>query len=120
MKASRSNRVGGGDKCHLKSVPTVHRTFDLGMAGAFDESTSREARLLEVRDDAYSGLLASVRGSPDPRAMKVSRSSRVGDEDKGHSKSMPIVQGSSDLGMTGVFDESPFCDARLQELKDDA
>eukprot|EP00965_Chrysotila_dentata_P127985 4232339-Pleurochrysis_carterae.AAC.1 len=59
------------------------------MAGAFDESLSRDARPLEMRDDAYLGLLARVRGSPDLRAMRASRASRVGGEEKGHSESVP-------------------------------
>eukprot|EP00965_Chrysotila_dentata_P168056 5549741-Pleurochrysis_carterae.AAC.1 len=59
MRASRSSRVGGEDKDHLKSVPTVHGSSDLDIVGAFDESSSRDARLLEVKDDAYSGLLAT-------------------------------------------------------------
>eukprot|EP00965_Chrysotila_dentata_P032084 1069859-Pleurochrysis_carterae.AAC.1 len=76
------------------------------MAGAFDESPLRDARPLEVKDDAYSGLLAKVRGSPDPRAIRASRSSRVGEEDKGHSKSVPaVLHGSSDLDKAGAFDE---------------
>eukprot|EP00965_Chrysotila_dentata_P127494 4216321-Pleurochrysis_carterae.AAC.1 len=57
------------------------------MAGAFEDSSPRDARLLEVKDDAYSGLLARVRGSPDPRVTRVSRSSRVGGGSKGHSES---------------------------------
>eukprot|EP00965_Chrysotila_dentata_P030079 1001554-Pleurochrysis_carterae.AAC.1 len=65
------------------------------MAGALDVSSHRDARPLEVTDDAYSGLLARVRGSPDPRAMMASRSSRVGGGDKGHSQSVPTVHGSS-------------------------
>eukprot|EP00965_Chrysotila_dentata_P084097 2775980-Pleurochrysis_carterae.AAC.1 len=59
------------------------------MAGALDESPSRNARPLEVRDDAYSGLLARVHGSPDLRATRASRASRGGGEDKGHSESVP-------------------------------
>eukprot|EP00965_Chrysotila_dentata_P087875 2901871-Pleurochrysis_carterae.AAC.1 len=89
------------------------------MAGAFDESPFRDARLLEAKDDAYSGLLARLRGSHDPRAMRASRSSRVGVEDKGHSKSVSAVQGSSDLDMASAFDESPCRDARPLEVKDD-
>eukprot|EP00965_Chrysotila_dentata_P167268 5522735-Pleurochrysis_carterae.AAC.1 len=76
MRVSRPSRVGGEDKGHLKGVPTVHGSSDLGMVGAFNESSSRDARPLEVKDDAYSGLhMARVRGSPDPRAMRASRSS---------------------------------------------
>eukprot|EP00965_Chrysotila_dentata_P260133 6213796-Pleurochrysis_carterae.AAC.2 len=79
------------------------------MAGAFDESSSREACPLEVKKDPYSGLLARVRGSPDPRVMRASRSSRVG-----------AVHGSSDLDMAGAFYESPSRDVRPLEVKDDA
>eukprot|EP00965_Chrysotila_dentata_P096121 3175499-Pleurochrysis_carterae.AAC.1 len=103
MRASRSSRVGGGDKGHLKGVPTVHGFSDLGMAGAFDESPSRDARPLTVKDDAYSGLLARVRGSPYLRAMRASRSSRVGGGDNGHLKDVTTVHGSSDLDMVGAF-----------------
>eukprot|EP00965_Chrysotila_dentata_P074580 2463196-Pleurochrysis_carterae.AAC.1 len=90
------------------------------MAGAFDESPFCHARPLEVKDDAHSGLLAVVRGSPDPRAMRANRSSRVGGEDKGHSKSVSAVHGSSDLDMAGAFDELPSRDARPLEVKHDA
>eukprot|EP00965_Chrysotila_dentata_P135446 4478341-Pleurochrysis_carterae.AAC.1 len=67
MRASRASRVGRADKGHSESVSAVHGSSDLGMAGALEESFSRDARPLEVKDDAYSGLLARVRGSPDPR-----------------------------------------------------
>eukprot|EP00965_Chrysotila_dentata_P057546 1908926-Pleurochrysis_carterae.AAC.1 len=90
------------------------------MAGTLDEQPSRDACLLEVKDDAYSGLLARVRGSPDPRAVRASRASRVGGEDKGHPESVSTVHGSSDLDMAGAFDESSSRDARLLEVKDDA
>eukprot|EP00965_Chrysotila_dentata_P081292 2684501-Pleurochrysis_carterae.AAC.3 len=89
MRASRSSPVGGGDKGHSESVLTVHGSTDLGMAGALDLSAPRDARPLEAKDDTYSGLLAKVRGSPDPRAMRVSQSSPVGGGDKGHSESVP-------------------------------
>eukprot|EP00965_Chrysotila_dentata_P001045 33864-Pleurochrysis_carterae.AAC.1 len=69
------------------------------MAGAFDESSSRDVRPLEVKEDAYSGLLARVRGSPDPRAIRAIRSSRVGGGDKSHSESEPVVHGPSGLDM---------------------
>eukprot|EP00965_Chrysotila_dentata_P146242 4829437-Pleurochrysis_carterae.AAC.1 len=59
------------------------------MAGAFDESSPRDARLLEVKDDAHSGLLARVRGSPDPRAVRASRSNPAGSKDRGDLKSVP-------------------------------
>eukprot|EP00965_Chrysotila_dentata_P081291 2684501-Pleurochrysis_carterae.AAC.2 len=72
MVASRSSPVGGGDKGHSESVLTVHGSSDLGMAGALDVSAPCDARPLEVRDDSYSDLLAGVRGSPDPRAMRAS------------------------------------------------
>eukprot|EP00965_Chrysotila_dentata_P183734 6066756-Pleurochrysis_carterae.AAC.1 len=56
----------------------VHRSSDLGMAGALDVLPPRDARLLEVKDDAYSGLLArNARESPDPRAMRARRSSQL-------------------------------------------
>eukprot|EP00965_Chrysotila_dentata_P248447 6208328-Pleurochrysis_carterae.AAC.3 len=59
---SRLSQVGGRDKGHSESVLPVHRSSDLGMAGALDVSSSRDAHPLEVKDDAYSGLLARVRG----------------------------------------------------------
>eukprot|EP00965_Chrysotila_dentata_P088382 2919103-Pleurochrysis_carterae.AAC.1 len=59
---------------------------DLDTAGALKESSSRDARPLQVRDDAYSGLLARVRGSPDPKVMRASRSSRDGGGDKSRSE----------------------------------
>eukprot|EP00965_Chrysotila_dentata_P083736 2763269-Pleurochrysis_carterae.AAC.1 len=74
------------------------------MAGAFDESSSRDVRPLEVKDDAYSGLLARVRGIPDPRATRASRSSRDGGGDKSSSESAPAVYGPSDLDMASVLD----------------
>eukprot|EP00965_Chrysotila_dentata_P041955 1391845-Pleurochrysis_carterae.AAC.1 len=78
MRASRTSQVGGEDKGHSKSVSAVHGSSDPDMAGAFDESSSRDVRPQEVKDDAYSGLLARVRGSPDPRAIRAIRSSRDG------------------------------------------
>eukprot|EP00965_Chrysotila_dentata_P179387 5924304-Pleurochrysis_carterae.AAC.1 len=51
------------------------------MVGALDVSSPRDARPLEVKDNAHSGLLAMVRGSPAPRAKRASRSSRVGGVD---------------------------------------
>eukprot|EP00965_Chrysotila_dentata_P153888 5086658-Pleurochrysis_carterae.AAC.1 len=65
------------------------------MAGALDESSPRDARLLEVKDDAYSSLLARVRGSPDPSVIRAIRSSRGGGGDKSHSESAPVVHGPS-------------------------
>eukprot|EP00965_Chrysotila_dentata_P093358 3084271-Pleurochrysis_carterae.AAC.1 len=85
------------------------------MAGAFDESPSPDARTLEVKDDAYSGLLVRVRGSPDRRAVRASRSSRVEGEDKGHLKGVSAVHGSSDMDIAGAFNESPSRDARPLE-----
>eukprot|EP00965_Chrysotila_dentata_P159413 5266476-Pleurochrysis_carterae.AAC.1 len=58
------------------------------MAGALDESSFRDVRSLEVKDDAYSGLLARVRGSPDPRVTRASRSNRIGGGNQGHSESV--------------------------------
>eukprot|EP00965_Chrysotila_dentata_P149186 4927061-Pleurochrysis_carterae.AAC.2 len=84
MRASRSSRVGGGSKGHSESVPAVHGSSGLGMADALDVSSTRDARPLEVKDDVHSGLLARVRGSRDPRAMRASRPSRVGGGSKGH------------------------------------
>eukprot|EP00965_Chrysotila_dentata_P076533 2527113-Pleurochrysis_carterae.AAC.1 len=69
------------------------------MAGAFDESSARDVRPLEVEDDAYSGILARMRGSPDPRAMRAIRSSRVEGGDKSYSESTPVVHGPSGLDM---------------------
>eukprot|EP00965_Chrysotila_dentata_P118956 3933299-Pleurochrysis_carterae.AAC.1 len=99
MRASRASRVGGGSKGHSESVPAVHGSSDLDTAGALDESSSRDARALEVRDDAYSGPLARVRGSPDPRATRVSRSSRDGGGYKRCSESATAVHGPSGLDM---------------------
>eukprot|EP00965_Chrysotila_dentata_P181971 6008793-Pleurochrysis_carterae.AAC.1 len=65
------------------------------MAGALDESSSRDVRPLEVRDDGYSGLLARMRGSPDPRATRARRSSRNQGGDKSRSESAPVVHGPS-------------------------
>eukprot|EP00965_Chrysotila_dentata_P145846 4818457-Pleurochrysis_carterae.AAC.1 len=90
------------------------------MAGALDESPSRDARLLEVRDDAYAGVLARVRGSPDPRAMRVSRSSRIGGGSEGHSESVLAVHGSSNLDMAGALDEQSSRDVQPLEVRDDA
>eukprot|EP00965_Chrysotila_dentata_P001942 63397-Pleurochrysis_carterae.AAC.1 len=74
------------------------------MAGAFDELPSRDVRPLEVRDDAYSGLLARVRGSPDPRVTRASRSSRDGSGDKSRPNGTLVMHGSSGLDMTIVLD----------------
>eukprot|EP00965_Chrysotila_dentata_P026666 883925-Pleurochrysis_carterae.AAC.1 len=65
------------------------------MAGALDESSSRDVRSLEVRDDAYSGLLARVRGFPDPRVTRARRSSRNEGGDKSRSEGAPVVHGPS-------------------------
>eukprot|EP00965_Chrysotila_dentata_P122741 4056636-Pleurochrysis_carterae.AAC.1 len=91
----------------------------MDMAGTPEVPPSRDARQLEVKDDAYSGLLARVRGPPDLRAIKASRASRVGSKDKGHSKGGSAAHGSSDLDMAGAFDESLSRDARLLEVRDD-
>eukprot|EP00965_Chrysotila_dentata_P084636 2793457-Pleurochrysis_carterae.AAC.1 len=65
----------------------------LGMAGTPEVSPTRDARLLEVNNPAYSGLLARVLGSPDPRAMRASRSSRVGGGAKGQPEGALAVHG---------------------------
>eukprot|EP00965_Chrysotila_dentata_P131680 4353778-Pleurochrysis_carterae.AAC.1 len=70
------------------------------MAGALDELSSRDARPLEVRDDAYSGLLVRVRGFPDPRATRACRSHRNEGGDKSRSDSAQVVHGPSGLDMT--------------------
>eukprot|EP00965_Chrysotila_dentata_P194512 6176411-Pleurochrysis_carterae.AAC.1 len=120
MRASRSSPVGGGDKGHSASVLTVHGSSDPGILGALDVSAPRDARPLEVmvKDNAYSGLLARVRGSSDPRAMRVSRSSLVGERDKGHSESAPAVHGSSGLSMADAFDVLSPHDARQSDEKE--
>eukprot|EP00965_Chrysotila_dentata_P024582 813944-Pleurochrysis_carterae.AAC.1 len=117
MRAIRPSRAGGEGKGHSKSVPTVHGSFDLDMAGAFDESPSHDVRPLEVKDDANSGLLARVRGTPDPRAMRAIRSSRVGGGHKSHSESVPAVHGPSGLDMAAVLDVSRFQDGRQSDEK---
>eukprot|EP00965_Chrysotila_dentata_P070832 2341253-Pleurochrysis_carterae.AAC.1 len=99
----------------MEGVPAVPDPSGMDMAGTPEVSPSRDARPFKVREDAYSGLLARVFGSPDPRAMKASRSSRVGSKDKGHLKSVSAVHGSSGLDMAGAFDESPSRDARPLE-----
>eukprot|EP00965_Chrysotila_dentata_P014506 480332-Pleurochrysis_carterae.AAC.1 len=116
MRDSRLSRDGGGHKGHSESVPTVHGTSDLGMAGAFDVSSPRDARPLEVKDNTYSGLLARVRGSPDPKAMRTSRSSRVGGGNKDHSKSVPMVHGSSGLNIAGALEVLSPDDAQQPEV----
>eukprot|EP00965_Chrysotila_dentata_P014098 467860-Pleurochrysis_carterae.AAC.1 len=90
------------------------------MAGAFDELSSRDVRPLEVKDDAYSGLLARVRGSPDPRTMRAIRSSRVGGGDKSHSKSARVVHGPSGLDMAAVLDVPRSDEGRRPEEKGEA
>eukprot|EP00965_Chrysotila_dentata_P123110 4069362-Pleurochrysis_carterae.AAC.1 len=74
------------------------------MTGAFDEPSSRDVCPLEVRDDAYSGLLARVRGSPNPRARRARRPSRNEGGDKSRSESAPVLHGLSGLDMTTVLD----------------
>eukprot|EP00965_Chrysotila_dentata_P011655 381742-Pleurochrysis_carterae.AAC.1 len=100
-------------------VSTVPRPSGMDVAGTPEVTPSRDNRLLEVKDDAYSGLLVRVRGSPDLREIRASRSSRIGSKDKGHSESVPAVHGSSDLDMADALDESSPRDARLLEVKDD-
>eukprot|EP00965_Chrysotila_dentata_P033725 1122065-Pleurochrysis_carterae.AAC.1 len=60
----------------MEGVPTVPKPSGMDMAGTPKVPPSRDARLLEVKDDAYLGLLARVRESPDLRAMRASRASR--------------------------------------------
>eukprot|EP00965_Chrysotila_dentata_P195502 6177029-Pleurochrysis_carterae.AAC.2 len=89
------------------------------MVGALDVPFPRDTRLLKLKDDAHSGLvLARVRGSPDPRVMEASRSSRVGGGDKDHAESLTTVLRSSGLGMAGALDVSSPCDAQLPEIPD--
>eukprot|EP00965_Chrysotila_dentata_P058236 1930844-Pleurochrysis_carterae.AAC.2 len=76
------------------------------------------ARPLEVQNDVHSGLLARVRGSTDPRAMRASLSSRVGGGGKGHSESLSTVHGSSCLGIAGALDMSSPCDAQQPKIPD--
>eukprot|EP00965_Chrysotila_dentata_P060365 2000631-Pleurochrysis_carterae.AAC.1 len=119
IRSSRLSRVGGGDKGHSESVLTVHGSDSgLGMAGALDVSSSRDARPVEVKDVTHSGLLARVRGSPDPRAMRASQSSRIGGGDKGHSENVLSVRGSSGLSIAGAFDVSSLRDAQQPETPD--
>eukprot|EP00965_Chrysotila_dentata_P079124 2609273-Pleurochrysis_carterae.AAC.1 len=90
------------------------------MAGAFDESSFRDVRPLEVKEDAYSGLLARVRGSPDLRATWASRSSRDAGEDKSRSEGALVVHGPSGLDMTAVIDVSRSKGGRRSEEKGEA
>eukprot|EP00965_Chrysotila_dentata_P023484 778455-Pleurochrysis_carterae.AAC.1 len=46
------------DKDDMEGVSAVPKPSFIDMAGTPDASSSRVARLLEVKDDAYSGLLA--------------------------------------------------------------
>eukprot|EP00965_Chrysotila_dentata_P149185 4927061-Pleurochrysis_carterae.AAC.1 len=85
------------------------------MAGALDVSSTRDARPVEVKDDAHSGLLARVRGSRDPRAMRASQSSPVGG-DRNRAESRSTVHGSFDLGMAGALDMSSYDDAQQPEI----
>eukprot|EP00965_Chrysotila_dentata_P037356 1242887-Pleurochrysis_carterae.AAC.1 len=73
----------------MEGVSTVPKPSGMDMAGTPEAPPSRDARPLKVKDEAYSGLLARVRGSPDLRAMRTSRASRAGSKDKGHSESVP-------------------------------
>eukprot|EP00965_Chrysotila_dentata_P042631 1414309-Pleurochrysis_carterae.AAC.1 len=70
----------------MEGVSTVPKPSGMDIAGTPEVPPSRDARPLEVRDDAYSGLLVRVRGSPDLRAVEASRASRAGSKDKGHLK----------------------------------
>eukprot|EP00965_Chrysotila_dentata_P121037 4003437-Pleurochrysis_carterae.AAC.1 len=70
----------------MEGVSTLPKPSGMDMAGTPEVPLSRDDRLLEVRDDAYSGLLARMRGSPDLRVIRASRASRVGSNDKGHSE----------------------------------
>eukprot|EP00965_Chrysotila_dentata_P134971 4464223-Pleurochrysis_carterae.AAC.1 len=99
----------------MEGVSAAPKPSGMDMAGTPEVSPSCDARLLQVKDDAYSGLLARVRGSPDPRAMRAGRSSRVGGEDKGQSEGVLAVHGSSDVGMASASDESPSRDSHLLE-----
>eukprot|EP00965_Chrysotila_dentata_P005857 192592-Pleurochrysis_carterae.AAC.1 len=58
------------------------------MTGTLEESSYRDVCPLEVKEDAYSGLLARVRGPPDPRVTRASGSNRIGGGSKGHSESV--------------------------------
>eukprot|EP00965_Chrysotila_dentata_P217334 6189933-Pleurochrysis_carterae.AAC.1 len=73
-------------------MSTVHGSFGLGMVGALDVSSAPDARLLEEKDNEHSGLLARVRGSPYPRAMRARRSSRVGEGNQDHSECVYCVR----------------------------
>eukprot|EP00965_Chrysotila_dentata_P012663 418111-Pleurochrysis_carterae.AAC.1 len=59
----------------MEGVSALPKPSGMDMAGIPDVLSSRGARPLEEKDDAYSGLLPRVRGAPDPRAMRASRSS---------------------------------------------
>eukprot|EP00965_Chrysotila_dentata_P152495 5039567-Pleurochrysis_carterae.AAC.4 len=87
------------------------------MVGTVDVPPSRDARPLEVKDDARWRLLARVHGSPspDPRAMRASRSSRLGGGNQDHPESVLTVHGSSGLGMARALDVSSPRDARPLE-----
>eukprot|EP00965_Chrysotila_dentata_P065448 2169086-Pleurochrysis_carterae.AAC.1 len=60
----------------MERVSTVPKPSGMDMAGTPEVLPSHDARPLEVRDDAYSGLLAKVCGSPDLRAIRASQASR--------------------------------------------
>eukprot|EP00965_Chrysotila_dentata_P133182 4404158-Pleurochrysis_carterae.AAC.1 len=104
----------------MEGLLAVAKPSGMDMAGTPEVLPSRDPRLLEMKDEAYSGHLARVCGSSDPRAMRASRSNRVGGEDKGHLKSVPTVHGSFDLGIAGALEVLPSLDARLLEVRDDA
>eukprot|EP00965_Chrysotila_dentata_P207103 6183934-Pleurochrysis_carterae.AAC.2 len=63
------------DKDATEEVSAVFTSFGRDVGGIPDVSPSREACLLEVKGDVHSGLLARVRRSPGPRAMRASRPS---------------------------------------------
>eukprot|EP00965_Chrysotila_dentata_P064581 2141361-Pleurochrysis_carterae.AAC.5 len=118
MRASRSSRVGGGNQDHSESVLTVHGSSALGMADALHVSSPRNARPLDVKDDAHSGILARVRGSPDSRAMRASRSNQVGGGNQDDSDGMLAVSKPSGVGKAGTPDGSPSRDAQQFAMKD--
>eukprot|EP00965_Chrysotila_dentata_P247821 6207981-Pleurochrysis_carterae.AAC.2 len=103
-----SGRHLGRDQQHIKDkenkegVSAVPKPSGMDMVAMPDVVSSCDTRPLEVKDNAHTGLLARVRGSPDPRATRASQLSRVGGGDKGHhSESVPTVHGSSGLGNHG-------------------
>eukprot|EP00965_Chrysotila_dentata_P100674 3326621-Pleurochrysis_carterae.AAC.2 len=106
------------DKDDTERVSAVSKPSGMDMVGIPDVPPFCDARPLEVKDDAHPGLLARVRGSPDPREMRASRSSRAGGADRHDSDGMLAVTKPSDVGMAGTPDEAPSRDAQLLEMKD--